>query len=155
MAQSNLYNSSNTADVVDVTTDDARDIGDVDVKTVQGAVDISDRDARNLGEVDIPNTVPTDLQYIDPITGSTTTAGTNVTLLLGDYRKTVNFWVDTSGSATFTVEVRIANGTWFQLDQINYSSAVSQVESYTTAFEEVRARVDSSLNNLVGISKGV
>lgn len=63
MPQSTLYKyGAGTASAVDVTDDDSRDVGDVDVKTVQNAVDVSDRNGRVLGQVDVANTVGTSPQ---------------------------------------------------------------------------------------------
>ena len=89
------------------------------------------------------------------LTGQTSTAGDDVTLDLGDDRKTVSFAVDTSASATLTVEMRSDGGTWRTADTIDYGSAVSTVETYETGFEQIRASVDTALNALEGSAKGV
>lgn len=53
---STLYRfGSSTAQTVDVTADDSRDLGDVDVKSLSGAIDVADRSNRNLGNVTIDN----------------------------------------------------------------------------------------------------
>lgn len=98
---------------------------------------------------------PLSRQDTSPVTGSTTTADTDVTLTLGDYRKDVDFFVDTSGAANLTVEVRTSGGTWRTIDTINYGSATTTVESYTTRFAEIRASVDANLNVLEASSKGI
>lgn len=94
-------------------------------------------------------------QDTTPVTGSTSTAGTNVALVLGDYRTDTDFFVDVSGSAQLTVEVRTSGGTWRSFDTVSYSSATTEVEQYSTAFAEIRARVDQNLTALEGSAKGV
>lgn len=60
MAQSSLYAyGSQTAQTVDITNDDARDVGDVDVKSIQSAIDITSDGTRTLGETQVTNTVET------------------------------------------------------------------------------------------------
>ena len=92
---------------------------------------------------------------VSSVTDSTSTAATNVPLQLGEYRKDVDWFVDVSGSATLTVEVRVSGGTWRQFDTVSYSSATTEVEQYSTSFAEIRARVDSNLNTLEGSAKGI
>lgn len=87
--------------------------------------------------------------------GSTSTATNNVSLSLGPSIKDVDIFVDTSGSATLTVEVRRPGGAWREYDTVSYGSSATQVEQYSTAFSELRARVDSSLNTLELSAKGV
>lgn len=94
-------------------------------------------------------------QDTSPVTGSTSTATTDVTLTLGDYRKDVDWFVDVSGSATLTVEVRVDGGTWRTFDTVDYGSATTEVEQYSTSFAEMRASVDANLNTLQGSAKGV
>jgi hypothetical protein len=91
---------------------------------------------------------------VSPVTGSTSTAGNNVALVLGDYRKDTDFFVDVSGSATLTVEVRITGGTWREIDTIDYGAANTEVKQYSTSFAEIRARVDQNLNTLEASAKG-
>jgi hypothetical protein len=101
------------------------------------------------------NIDPLARQDTSPVTGSTGTAGTDVPLVLGDYRKDVDWFVDVSGAATLTVEVRADGGTWRTFDTVDYSSATTEVEQYSTSFAEMRASVDQNLTTLEGSAKGV
>lgn len=53
-----------TAQSVSVTSDDARDLGDVDVKSVTGAIDISDDLARDVGNVVVQGTADVDVSNV-------------------------------------------------------------------------------------------
>lgn len=58
MAQSDLYKRTTGTQTFDLSSDDTRDLGDVDVKSYNGnALDISDDSSRNLGEVQVNNSV--------------------------------------------------------------------------------------------------
>jgi len=100
------------------------------------------------------NIDPLAAQNVSVLEDSTATAGNNVTFQLGGLRKDVDLFVDVSGPAMLTVEVRQSGGSWRQFDAISYSSATTEVEQYSTAFAELRARVDQNLNALEGSAKG-
>jgi hypothetical protein len=122
---------------------------DVTVEQINSTVttDLSSDIGRSVGTVRVED--------VTPVTGSTGTTATDVTLDLGRYRSNVDWFVDVSGAATLTVEVRTDGGTWRQLDTVSYSSATTEVEQYETAFDEIRASVDANLNTLQGSAKGL
>lgn len=119
MAQSSLYNGGgDTTDTTDVTSDDARDLGDVDVKTVGEAVDITDDTARKLGQAQVTNalevgtwtagTLATEQQT--PITVEDTT-GTQVDPATDASVSAVEAAVNTNAVASANAVTLLTNGT--------------------------------------------
>ena len=92
---------------------------------------------------------------VNVITTSESNPDTYTSLVLGDYRKSVDIWVNTSGEATMTVQVRKAGGPWRTLDEVSYNAETTEVEQYDTSYEEIRAKVDTNLNGIEMVSKGV
>lgn len=119
------------------------------VESIEGTVttDLSDDIGRSAGTVRVEDT--------GAVSGSTGTATDNVALTMGRNRKAIDVFVDTSGAATLTVETRLSGGTWRAFDTVDYASATTEVEQYETAYPEIRARVDSNLNTLEAVGKGL
>jgi len=117
----------------------------------QGVLDVSSRDSRNLGDVDV--TALTDAAPISDST-SATGSGSAAMLDLGALRKDVDLYYDTSGAAKITIEVRQDGGTWRQFQTISPSAAETDVAQIDTAYEQVRAYIDANVNTLELVSKG-
>jgi hypothetical protein len=108
--------------------------------------------SNNADEIRVDTTPSEPVQVSDtagdgPVSGTTSTAGQDVTLTL-DGRDTFDIYVDTSGDATLTVEVRSEGGTWRPFDTVSYTGASEEVEQFVTAFYDVRASVNQNLNTL-------
>jgi len=141
---------------------------------IEGTVDVQDRAAREIGKARVQNSAGV---LIDPATNASLTSvqprsvdgtaqisdsdtGTGSSnaaqLALGDLRKAVDVWVDTSGDATLTVEVSEDGGsTWRQIDTQGYTGASSEIEQYETAFADVRAHLNQNRNEVVAVSRGI
>ena len=92
-------------------------------------------------------------------TAATTTAGDPVDIVLGDdaVRQRVDVAVDTSGAATLTVSVSDTGdyeGEEFDVQTIDYTEAITQLEQFDFAYSHVRVSVDSNLNNLEATARG-
>lgn len=91
------------------------------------------------------------------ITDSTTSTATWISLDLGDVRNGVDVAVDISGSATLTIQVSTTGdfaGEEFEVQTIDYSSAVVSLEQFEFRHQHVRCKVDANLNNLEMIARG-
>lgn len=93
----------------------------------------------------------------EPITDITTSSGSSnaASLDLGDVRKDLDIYVDTSGAATLTVEVSKDDSTWRTFDTVDYGSDTESMEQYDIAYQYVRAYLDTATNTVEMSSKGV
>jgi hypothetical protein len=162
MAQSDLYAGSAVGNTVDVTDDAGRNLGivsttgDVDVAT-PSPIDVSGAPVtvEDDGTFHVDSLPAVDVSKTDVVTASTSSVNDDASLVLGPYRQNVDWFVDVSGAATLTVEVRTDGGTWREFDVVEYTGATTEVEQYSTAFAEMRASVDANLNTLEGSGKGL
>jgi hypothetical protein len=124
------------------------------IQSITDPVDVSNDQTREIGKARVMDSSgvlvdPVDTADLSPLSDTTQSAGTDVTLTIGDLRSNVSVAVDTSGGATLTVEVSPDGGTtWYPYDTVAYSSAVTTAEEYTVPYADVRASVGSSLNRL-------
>lgn len=167
---------------IDVSDDDTRVLGDVNVVDNGGtvldllstadlplSVNVSDDDARVLGDVnvvddggavldllsagDLPLSVDADTT---PTTAATTSAGeANAAQLDTAGLSEVEVLYDTSGAATVTVETSTDGNDWYQRTQYSPGSAVSAAERLTTGARYVRVFIDTNVNQVEVSSKGV
>jgi hypothetical protein len=116
------------------------------------STNVTDRDGRNLGDVDV-----TSLDEAAPKTdtASGTTESNAAVVDLGSTTKDFDVFYDTSGAATITIEVSKDNATWRQLQQIQPSSADSDIAQFDTSYRYVRAYIDQNRNALEISAKGV
>lgn len=123
--------------------------------------DVSSRSGRNLGKSRLMDSAGV---LVDPLhegsgafrsaTDSGTGAGNAATVTTGPVRTNVDVFVDTSGSATLTVEVSPDDGsTWRYLDTVSYSSSTTEMEQYDTVYPDVRAYLDQN-RNVVELATG-
>jgi len=101
---------------------------------------------------------PFDQADTEQINGSDSGTGSAnaAQLSLGDFRKDVDVFVDTSGDATLTVEVSEDGGTtWRELDTVSYTGASTEVEQYSTVFGDIRAYLNQNRNEVVAVSRGI
>jgi len=90
---------------------------------------------------------------------STDTAGASnaAVLNLGDLRAAVDLFVETSGTATLTVEVSATgafNGEEHEADSLSVDSTTA-FEQYEFAYQYVRAYTDANLTELELVSRGL
>lgn len=108
----------------------------------------------------LPQSIVDVLSSLDSINGtgqiedSTSSAGTNVKVNLGDLRQKVDIYWDGSGSSTLTVEVSDDDSTWRQLDTVSTDST-QNIEQFDVAYQYVRASVAANLNTLEIVSRGL
>jgi hypothetical protein len=116
------------------------------------STNVTDRDGRNLGDVDV-----TSLDEAAPKTdtASGTTESNAAVVDLGSTTKDFDVFYDTSGAATITIEVSKDNATWRPLQQIQPSSADSDIAQFDTSYRYVRAYIDQNRNALEISAKGV
>lgn len=90
------------------------------------------------------------------ITDTTTSTGSGsaAQLDLGDNRKDVDVFYDTSGSATVTIEVSKNASDWRQFNAENPTSAKKELIQMDTSYRHVRAYADQNLNRIELSSKG-
>lgn len=80
-------------------------------------------------------------------TDSGTGASNAAELYIGQWStRNVDLFVDTSGSATLTVEVKSGAGSWRPGDSFTYSSSVSKIEQLETTYPNIRAYLDTNRN---------
>jgi hypothetical protein len=87
----------------------------------------------------------------------TTTAGDDISIPLGSYLTLVDILVDTSGSATLSIDVSNTgefSGEETTVQTVDYSSGVNQLEQFEFAYPFVQVSVDSNLNELEIVSRG-
>lgn len=100
---------------------------------------------------------PVDVDQTNPVTAtdSGTGAANAATLTLGNYRQSANIIVDTSGTATLTVEIYV-DGVWETFYETTYDSAVGMAEIFPhVASDQIRAYLDQNRNDVTIIAKGV
>lgn len=128
-------------------------------------------DSANQGTLPVEQQTPVGVEdsngaQVDPInqsdTGqvqdSTTTAGNNVSLDLGDLRDSVDVIADVSGSATLTISVSTTgdfSGEQHDVLTIDYTSSGVNLEQFDFAYQHIQASVDSNLNELEIVSRGI
>lgn len=101
--------------------------------------------------------IPVDTSDKQQIKDSTTSAGTWISLDLGDVKNGVDIAVDTSGAATLTIQVSTTGdfgGEQFEVRTIDYSSAVVNLEQFTFRHQYVRCKADANLNDLEMVARG-
>jgi hypothetical protein len=129
---------------------------------IEGIVDVDDRASREIGKARVQDPGgtlidPRKIAASDPVTDtdSGTGASNAAQLELGPVRKTVDFYVETSGSATLTVEVSTGGTTWREFDTVSYSGLTSEVEQYETSYRYVRAYLNQNRTIIEASAKGV
>ncbi len=154
---------------VDVQEDTPLDVSDATVTvTDNGSLVI---DSANQGTLPVEQQTPVGVEdgsgaQVDPvdqsdasqIQDSTTTAGNNVSLDLGDLRESVDIVADVSGSATLTVSVSTTGnftGEQHNVATIDYTSSGVNLEQFDFAHQHIRASVGSNLNELEIVSRGI
>ncbi|WP_459194710.1 hypothetical protein [Halosimplex sp. J119] len=88
-------------------------------------------------------------------TDSGTGSGNAAELDLGALRSAFDVFVDTTGSATLTVQVSTDGQTWRTFETINYSSDTEMIEQFETSYQHVRAYLDQARNVVEMSAKGV
>lgn len=126
---------------------------------------------QTLGSIDGKVATETTLSAVDSKLGGTLTVEPDVTtatatdsgtggpnaaaVTLGPDRTLLDVHVDTSGSATLTVEVSTdGGGTWLTFHTQDYASATTEVEQFRCAFDDVRAHLDQNRNGVTISAKG-
>jgi hypothetical protein len=155
--------------VVNVQEDTALDVsGSTVTVTDNGSLVI---DSANQGTLPVEQQTPVGVEdgsgtQVDPInqsdtsqiSDSTTTAGNNVSLNLGDLRESVDVIADVSGSATLTITASTTgnfSGEQHDVLSIDYTSSGVNLEQIDFAYQHIRASVDSNLNELEIVSRGI
>jgi len=142
-----------SGDEVDITNREAREIGKARMQDSGGVLidpatdGSSSPDKRDVSEFTAAPVV-TDT---DSGTGSANAAS----IQLGSLRKRADIHVDTSGSATLTVEVSTDGSTWLEFETVDYSAATVEVEAFDVAFEHVRSYLDQNRNGITMSAKGI
>ena len=95
--------------------------------------------------------------YIGPADAQTTTAGEWTDVVDLEYSGRVDVAVDTTGTATLTVEFSRSGefaGEEWTVD-VAYDDAEEIIEQFDPAHQYARAQVDANLNRLEVVSRGV
>lgn len=177
MAQSSLYKNTSTAlaEDVNLVSDDTRQLGIVDsVGKITDPVDFTEDSSRNVGQVTVTNTVDTDETGpvgLDIPTGAVFDTGGNsgvsnaLTVVLGEYRKSVDFWynvANTNGDVVVEVSESSGGTNWYEMVRFSGADVITggKMIQIETAFEYVRAYVtsgiaDGNVTRLVLAGKGL
>jgi len=94
---------------------------------------------------------------VNQVTATTSTNGEDISVDLGTGRQLVDIVVDTSGSASLSIDVSTTGdftGEETNVQTISYDSAVTNLEQFDFAVQYIQASVDSNLNELTLISRG-
>jgi hypothetical protein len=154
---------------VNVQEDTALDVsGSTVTVTDDGSLVI---DSANQGTLPVEQQTPVGVKdvsgtRVDPVNqsdagqvqDSTTTAGNNVSLDLGDLRESVGIVADVSGAATLTVSVSTTgnfSGEQHDVVTIDYTSSGVNLEQFDFAYQHIQASVNSNLNELEIVSRGI
>lgn len=147
----------NVNDTVDVSSDDARDLGDVEVTDGAGTVvdprDVTDRTGRDLGKARLMDESGVLVDY-GPFHDRVTATGTWATINPGvGGGAGATIVADTSGAATLTVEVSNDGASW---SAYTVSIGGSEGAKETVrGFAHVRAQADQNLNSLELSARGI
>jgi hypothetical protein len=169
-------------DVSDATVT-VTDNGALDINSLPEPLDVSDAtvtvtddgsfviDDANQGKLPVEQQTPVGVEdvsgtQVDPVNqsdagqvqDSTTTAGNNVSLDLGDLRESVDIVADVSGAATLTVSVSTTgnfSGEQHDVATIDYTSSGVNLEQFDFAHQHIQASVNSNLNELEIVSRGI
>lgn len=142
-----------SGDEVDVTNREAREIGKARMQDSGGVLidpatnGATTPDKREIADISAAPVV-TD-------TDSGTGAANAASIQLGDVRQRADIHVDTSGSATLTVEASTDGSTWLEYETLSYSSPTVEVEAFDLAFEYVRAYLNQNRNGITMSAKGI